>query len=56
MVIARNAGERALMNHGASGLMTALDGIAWDEPACEVGWESYRWGAASAEAFARING
>lgn len=33
-----------------------IDGIGWDEPGCEVGWECYRWGNASAEAFARING
>jgi hypothetical protein len=33
-----------------------LDGIAWDEPACEVGWDCYRWGDASAAAFVRING
>jgi hypothetical protein len=33
-----------------------LDGISWDEPAAEVGWECYRWGDASAAAFARVNG
>jgi hypothetical protein len=33
-----------------------LDGIAWDEPAAEIGWECYRWGEGSAAAFARING
>ena len=33
-----------------------LDGIAWDEPAAELGWECYRWGDALAAAFARING
>ena len=33
-----------------------LDGIGWDEPAAEVGWDCYRWGEASAAAFVRLNG
>ncbi len=33
-----------------------LDGFSWDEPACQVRWDCYRWGEASAQAFIRLNG
>jgi len=33
-----------------------LDGIGWDEPGAQMGWDCYRWGRGSADAYARING
>jgi hypothetical protein len=35
---------------------TPLDGIAWDEPAADGDWASYRYGTAFANAFERLNG
>lgn len=33
-----------------------LDGVGWDEPAVDGDWNSYRYGAAFAGAFERLNG